>query len=82
MTGCVVNRPLQRKAGKCRDCSGEGIMRGSCKGGREKRSLKVAGEGTAAQIFLAKTFRGFTTTASGSKFSDDSWDKIENLTRS
>ena len=57
-------------------------MRGSCKGGREKRSLKVAGEGTAAQIFLAKTFRGFTTTASGSKFSDDSWDKIENLTRS
>jgi len=39
-------------------------------------------EGTAAQIFLAKTFRGFTTTASGSKFSDDSWDKIQDLTRS
>ena len=31
---------------------------------------------TLAQIFfLAKTFRGFTTTASGSKFSDGSWDK-------
>jgi len=32
--------------------------------------------------FLAKTFRGFTTTASGSKFSDDSWDKIQDLTKS
>ena len=30
--------------------------------------------------FLAKTFRGFTTTASGSKFSDGSWDKMYTAT--
>ena len=47
-------------------------MRESCKG-REKRRMRL-------KIFLAKTFRGFTTTASGSKFSDDSWDKIQDLT--
>ena len=50
MTGCVVvNRPLQRKAGKCGDCSGEGhagIMQGA--GEAEQQSARS----TAAQIFF------------------------------
>ena len=76
MKGCVgVIRPLQRKAGKT---AVEKDMRDSCKG-REKRSGNKA---LRLKSFLAKTFRGFTTTASGSKFSDDSWDKIQDLTKS
>ena len=78
MTGCNVIEATPEESRK--DCGGEGhagIMQGA--GEAEQQSAQ---QGTAAQIFLAKTFRGFTTTASGSKFSDDSWDKIQDLTRS
>jgi len=48
-------------------------MRGSCGAGEAEQIVRNA---LRLKSFLAKTFRGFTTTASGSKFSDGSWDKM------